>query len=414
MGTHIADAAAGGNRQALLLIDIERFRNVNDSLGRAAGDLILRQVAQWLTLTAGSGCLVARVGPDQFAVLQSGAPDDVTVARRVAELLDAFLQHQFRANEANFRMAAKVGVALFPQHGADPDTLLRHAEVALKRAKARGERFVLYTLEMSKAIAGRLRLETRLRQAVENDEFLLHYQPKVNIATGAVTGAEALLRWNDPQTGIVPPGQFIGILEETGLIHEVGRWALRTAVGDCLRWRAAGLPAVRLSVNVSPLQLRDQGFIAELQRIIGVHADAAAGLELEVTETVVMNDITRSKAVLEAVRALGVGIAIDDFGTGFSSLSYLARLPVTTLKIDRSFVTAMAAGEDAVTLVATIIRLAQGLDLTVVAEGVETEEQHRLLRLLGCDEMQGFLFSRPVSRQDFENRFLVAPTGVTL
>ena len=175
-----------------------------------------------------------------------------------------------------------------------------------------------------------------------------------------------------------------------------------------------GLAEVRIAVNVSPLQLRQRGFISEIERTLGSDARAAAGLELEITESVLMEDVPHSIATLKAVRALGVHVAIDDFGTGFSSLSYLARLPVTTLKIDRSFVTAMAAGEDAVTLVATIIRLAQGLDLTVVAEGVETEEQHRLLRLLGCDEMQGFLFSRPVSRQDFENRFLVAPTGVTL
>ena len=175
-------------------------------------------MAQWLTLTVDSGCLVARVGPDQFAVLQPGAPDDATVARRVAELMETFLQHPFRANEADFRMAAKVGVALFPDHGADPDTLLRHAEVALKQAKAVGERFLLYTLEMTKAVAGRLRLETQLRQAVENNEFVLHYQPKMSLASGAVTGAEALIRWNDPRTGLVPPGQFIAILEETGLI----------------------------------------------------------------------------------------------------------------------------------------------------------------------------------------------------
>jgi diguanylate cyclase (GGDEF)-like protein/PAS domain S-box-containing protein len=405
---HIVKAVAGGSRLALLLIDLERFRNVNDSLGRAAGDLILQQVAQWLTHTVSKDCLLARVGPDQFAVLLPEAQHDAAVERWVASMMEAFLHHPFRVNEAEIRIAAKGGVALYPDHGGDPDTLLRHAEVALKKAKALGDRYLPYTQQMTEAVADRLRLETQLREALEQDEFVLHYQPKVSLASGAITGVEALIRWNDPRTGLVPPGQFIPILEETGMIHEVGRWALRTAVADYLRWRAAGLPAVRIAVNVSPLQLRDQGFIAEIERIIAVNPHAPTGLELEITESVIMEDIQRSVAVLEAIRAMGVSIAIDDFGTGFSSLSYLARLPVTTLKIDRSFVIAMAAGSDGTTLVSTIVRLAQGLNLTVVAEGVETEEQYRVLRLLGCDEMQGYLFCKPVPREVLENSFLIA------
>ena len=262
---------------------------------------------------------------------------------------------------------------------------------------------------MTETVAGKLTLENQLRQALDKEEFVLHYQPKVNLASGKLTSAEALIRWNDPRTGLVPPGRFIPILEETGLIYEVGRWALRKAIEDYLRWRAAGLPAVRIAVNVSPLQLRHRGFIAEIEQAIGIDAHAAAGLELEITESLIMEDVKHNIASLQAIRAMGVSIAIDDFGTGFSSLSYLAKLPVDTLKIDRSFVIDMTAGPEGLALVSTIINLAHSLKLKVVAEGVETEEQSRLLRLLNCDEMQGFLFSKPVPGEIFETRFLAPP-----
>jgi EAL domain-containing protein (putative c-di-GMP-specific phosphodiesterase class I) len=304
-----------------------------------------------------------------------------------------------------FRIAAKVGIALFPDDGADADTLFRNAEAALKKAKASGERYLFYTQTMTAAVAGKLTLENQLRQALDKGEFVLHYQPKVNLASGKLTSAEALIRWNDPRTGLVPPGKFIPILEETGLIHEVGRWALRKAIEDYLRWRAAGLPAVRIAVNVSPLQLRDPNFVAEIERKIGIGAHAAEGLELEITESLIMADVKHSIATLHAIRAMGVSIAIDDFGTGFSSLSYLAKLPVDTLKIDRSFVIEMNAPEG-LALVSTIIIVAHALKLKVVAEGVETEEQARQLRSLNCDEMQGYLFCKPVPAEIFETRFL--------
>jgi EAL domain-containing protein (putative c-di-GMP-specific phosphodiesterase class I) len=275
-----------------------------------------------------------------------------------------------------------------------------------------GVSHLLYTRKMTEALAGRLRLETQLREALEKDEFVLHYQPKINLNGGRITGAEALMRWNDPRTGLVPPSQFIPVLEETGLIYEVGRWALRTAIEDYLRWRATGLTAVPIAVNVSSLQLRDRGFIAEIERAIGVNAHAAAGLELEITESLIMEDVKHTIALFESIRALGVSIAIDDFGTGFSSLSYLAKLPVDTLKIDRSFVNDMSVSPEGWALVSTIVTLAHGMKLKVVAEGVETDEQSRMLRLLHCDEIQGFLIGRPVPRQQFEDQFLTgsAPT----
>jgi len=323
----------------------------------------------------------------------------------------AFLAHPFRLNDAVLRLSAKVGVALFPDDGADADTLVRNAEAALKAAKASGERYLLHTQNMTEMIAGKLTLENQLRQALENHEFVLHYQPKVNLATGKLTGAEALIRWNDPRTGLVPPGRFIPILEETGLIHEVGRWALRQAIDDYLRWRRAGLAAVRIAVNVSALQLRNRGFVDEIKQALGSDAQAAAGLELEITESLIMEDIKGNIASLQAIRDLGVRIAIDDFGTGFSSLNYLAKLPADTLKIDRAFVLDITAAPERLALVSTIIGLAHSLKLNVVAEGVETEEQSRLLRLLNCDEMQGFLFSKAVPAEIFESKFLTPSLG---
>jgi len=406
---YLRSAASGGHKLAVFLIDLERFKNINDSLGRPAGDALLRQVAEWLTHNTGDANLVARLGADHFAVVLPEVKQDGDVAQLLEKTMAAFLDHPFRLNDAVFRISAKVGVALFPDDGADADTLLRNAEAALKKAKASGERYLFYRQEMTEKVAGKLTLENQLRQALDNEEFVLHYQPKVNLASGKMTSAEALIRWNDPRTGLVPPGRFIPILEETGLIYEVGRWALRQAIKDYLRWRAAGLPAVRIAVNVSPLQLRNRGFIDEIRQVIGIDAQAPAGLELEITESLIMEDVKHNIASLQAIRAMDVCIAIDDFGTGFSSLSYLAKLPVHTLKIDRSFVIEMTTAPEGLALVSTIISLAHALKLKVVAEGVETEEQSRLLRLLACDEMQGFLFSKAVPGEIFETKFLAPP-----
>jgi EAL domain-containing protein (putative c-di-GMP-specific phosphodiesterase class I) len=242
---------------------------------------------------------------------------------------------------------------------------------------------------------------------------MLHYQPKMNMASGKLTGAEALIRWNDPAAGLVPPARFVPILEETGLIYEVGRWAVHKALEDYLNWARAGLAAVRIAVNVSPQQLRHRDFVADIQLAIGIDPLAAAGLELEITESMVMQDFKHNIASLRAIRAMGLCIAIDDFGTGFSSLSYLAKLPVDTLKIDRSFIIDMDAGRQGSALVATIISLAHALKLKVVAEGVETSEQLRLLGLLHCDEYQGFLFAKPVPVEIFAAKYL-APRDPTV
>lgn len=405
---YIRIAGSGGHELALFVIDLERFKSINDSLGQAAGDGLLRQVAQWLTRTVGDAGLLARVGADHFAVVVPELKQDGDAARLLEKWMEELLIHPFRLDGAVFRIAAKVGIARFPKDGANADALFRNAEAALKKAKLSGDRYRTYTQSMTETVAGKLTLENQLSQALERREFVLHYQPKVNLASGRLTGTEALIRWNDPRSGQVPPGRFIPILEETGLIHDVGRWALRRSIEDTLRWRAAGLPVVPAAVNMSPLQLRHRGFLEDIRQAIGIDPHAAAGLELEITESLIMEDVKHSIAALKAIRALGVRIAIDDFGTGFSSLSYLARLPVDTLKIDRSFVVDMTAGPEGLALVTTIINLAHSLKLKVVAEGVETEEQARLLRLLGCDEMQGFLVSRPVPVEVFETDFLRA------
>lgn len=402
----IRSAASAGRKLAVLLIDLERFKNINDSLGQSAGDALLRQVAEWLTRAAGDIDLVARVGTDHFAVLLPEIKTEDDATQLLEKTLTALAAYAFTPNDVVLRIGTKAGVALFPDSGPDADTLFRNAETALKKAKVSGDRYLFHRKVMTETAGSKVTLETQLRQAVDQHQFVLHYQPKVNLASGKVTGAEALIRWNHPRTGLMAPGRFIHLLEETGLIYEVGNWALCQAIEDYLRWRAVGLAAVRIAVNLSPLQLRHRRFLAQIEQVIGVDAQAAAGLELEITESVVMGDVTHSITTLKALRAMGIGLSIDDFGTGFSSLSYLAKLPVDTLKIDRSFVMDMTATASSLALVSTIVGLGHALDLKVVAEGVETEEQSRLLRAADCDEMQGFLFSKPVPCELFETRFL--------
>jgi len=399
-------AAEDGHKVGVFLVDLERFKKFNDSLGRPAGDALLKQVADWLAQNAGNGDLVARIDADHFAVVLPEVLYEANVARVLEKTIAAFMNIEFSLNGAVYRLAAKIGVAIFPDDGVDADTLFKNAEAALKKAKASRDRYLFYAQKMTETVAISLGMENRLRRALERNEFVLHYQPKVNLVGGKLTGAEALIRWNDPVSGLTLPGRFIPILEETGLIHDVGRWVMRKAIEDQERWRNNGLPSLRIAVNVSPLQLRDPNFVADIREAVNAAKDAAAGLQLEITESVIMQDVNRSIVGLNAIRALGVTIAIDDFGTGFSSLNYLAKLPVDTLKIDRSFVTELGSGSGGLTLVSLIINLAHELKLNTVAEGVETEEQMGQLRLLGCDEIQGYLIGRPLPVESFEQKYL--------
>jgi diguanylate cyclase (GGDEF)-like protein/PAS domain S-box-containing protein len=406
------NAVSGGHKLAVCLFDLERFKNINDSLGRPAGDKLLQQVARLLTRAVGDANLLARLGADHFAVVIPEVQQEGDVALLVERWMKALLDHPFGVNTSTFRISARVGISLFPDAGSTAEALFKNAEAALKQAKASRNGYLFYTPKIAEMTAGKFVLENQLREAVDKQEFILYYQPKVNLASGKLTSAEALIRWNDPRSGLVPPDRFIPILEETGLIYEVGRWALGKAIEDYLRWQSAGLPAVRIAVNVSPLQLRNRDFIAEIEQAIGIDARAAAGLELELTEGLIMEDVEHSIATLRAIRAMGVSIAIDDFGTGFSSLSYLSKLPLDTLKIARSFVIDMTATPEGLAQVSTIINLAHSLKLKVVAEGVETKEQSRLLGMLGCDEMQGFLLGEAVPDEIFETRYLeLLPPG---
>jgi diguanylate cyclase (GGDEF)-like protein/PAS domain S-box-containing protein len=406
MTQYIRIAVTAEHKLAVFLFDLERFKNINDSFGRHNGDVILQQVSEWLVQSEGSADVFARIGADHFAMFRPILRGELEAAQLIETKMNAFLEHTFNVNDSALRIAAKVGISVFPDDGSDAETLYMNAESALKKAKVSGDNYLFYNQSMSKAAAEKLSMENQLREALDNEEFVLYYQPKVGLAKGEITSVEALIRWNNPGIGLVPPGQFIPILEETGLIYRVGRWALRKAIEDYLRWRLAGLRAVRIAVNVSPLQLRNRSFVDEIRSIITINPHAAEGLELEITESMIMQDINQNIVSLQAIRDLGVTIAIDDFGTGFSSLSSLSKLPVNTLKIDRSFIVEMTKNPEGLALVSMIINLAHALKLNVVAEGVETEEQSRLLHLLSCDQMQGFLFSKPVPSEVLESRFL--------
>jgi diguanylate cyclase (GGDEF)-like protein/PAS domain S-box-containing protein len=395
----LEDAARKGERIGLMVVDVERFKSVNDTLGRQAGDALLAEVAKRLKNQGYEGAWAARLGADHFAIVTPAVASGEDLARRAERRLRDCFGTPMNVAGTELRTSARIGVALSPGDGADTDTLLRNAEAALKQAKLTGERYVFYRQEMTARIAENLALENKLRRALEHEEFVLHYQPKVDLKTGTIVGLEALIRWKSPELGLVPPIKFIPLLEETGLILEVGAWALRRASLDHKAWFQAGLKPPRVAVNVSAIQLRQRDFVSTVEQAV-MEGLAPVAIDLEITESLVMQDIQASIAKLGEARGLGLGVAIDDFGTGYSSLAYLARLPVETLKIDRTFVKSMCEDVTTRTLVETIVSLAHALRLKVVAEGVETEEQAALLRELHCDQMQGYLFSRPLPAEE--------------
>ena len=387
-------AGPDAGKLALVVADIERLRTVNDSLGRQAGDAVIRELAARLSRVADPSEL-ARTSADHFVIVVPAVKGRSEAARRAERVLHQVLAEPFNVAQTELRIAARAGIALFPNDGLDAETLLRNAEAALRKAKDSGERHLFYTAALTERTAEQLSLENRLRQALEKQEFVLHYQPKVDIETRRIVGIEGLIRWQSPELGLVPPGKFIPLMEETGLILEAGSWALRRAALDHRAWVEQKLRVPRVAVNVSAIQLRQRGFVGEVEQAI-MEGVAPTGIDLEITESLLMEDVEANIRKLKEVRGLGVSIAIDDFGTGYSSLSYLAKLPVQTLKIDRSFIVTMLTDPATMTLVQTMISLAHSLRLKVVAEGVELEEQAKMLRLLRCDELQGYLFSKPV------------------
>jgi diguanylate cyclase (GGDEF)-like protein/PAS domain S-box-containing protein len=405
---HQVNQAAGASaRVALALLDIERFHNINDTLGWHAGDAVLKEVAARLVGLEGEGA-VARINADSFALATfHGAVESATL-QRFEEILKRCFGEPFLVNGSELRLAARCGIALFPNDASDADVLLKNAAVALKKTKESDERVLFYSPDMNARVAERIGLESRLHKALELGQFELHYQPKIDAKSAAVVGLEALIRWNDPQRGLVSPADFIPLLEETGLILPVGRWAIERAVRQFREWRSAGLAAPCIAVNVSAVQLRQKDFVPMVLGAVSACDDPGC-LDLEITESLIMRDIQDNIRKLKALRAAGVRTAIDDFGTGYSSLAYLAKLPVDSLKIDRSFVISMPHSADDMGIVSALITLAHQLDLLVVAEGVEAEEQAKLLRLLKCDQLQGFLFGRPVPPVAIQARLGAAP-----
>jgi EAL domain-containing protein (putative c-di-GMP-specific phosphodiesterase class I) len=373
---------------------------------------VLRAVAQRVLRRVKDVNRVARLGSNLFAVLIPAVKGAEEVARQLEQAAARFFSAPFEIEGLELRLAAKAGIALYPDDGADADTLFRNAEAALKQARETGERQTFYTMAINARVAEQVELEGRLRKAVEHGELFLHFQPKLELATRRIVGLEALMRWIGPEGTLVSPAQFIPVLEQTGLILEAGRQAISMASATYRAWAAQGMTPPRIAVNVSALQLRRKSFVADVRAALGEAGSDAGGVDLEITESLLMTEVDESIRKLTELRDMGMHIALDDFGTGYSSLAYLSRLPLDTLKIDRGFVRGMTEKADDTSIVSTIIALGQGLRLKVVAEGVETEEQAQLLRLLRCDQVQGYLFSRPVSAEDM--RTLLASQAADL
>jgi len=402
LGQAVEQARRDQQGLALALIDVERFKAINDSLGKQVGDRVLQELGVRLQNAAGDIQRVARLGSDLFGLLFGPIADAEELARRIEAGARALFSAPIQLGGRELRIAAKAGLAVFPGDGADADALLRNAEAALKRAKQTGERFLFYAPEINARVSEQVDLEHRLRKAVEQGELFLHFQPKFDLATRRLVGVEALMRWRGPDGTLVSPAKFVSVLEQTGLIFEAGQQVLAAARRTHADWKARGLNAPRIAVNVSALQLRRKSFVADVCEALGDMGADGGGVDLELTESLLMHDVDESIRKLRALRERGLRMALDDFGTGYSSLAYLAKLPLDTLKIDRSFVHGMTEHSDTTTIITTIITLSQALRLKVVAEGVETEQQAELLRRFRCDQVQGFLFSPPLPAEKVE------------
>jgi len=402
----IHHAQRNGDIAAVAFIDLDHFKFINDSLGHQIGDELLKVVAARLKSCMRTTDTVARQGGDEFVIVLSSQKGMEAVTDTIRRIL-AVVAAPAPVNELELHVTCSIGVSVFPDDGHDAETLLRNADSAMYKAKELGRNsFEYFAAEMNTHAMQRLDLLNSLRHAVANKEFVLHYQPKIDLASGRLVGAEALLRWHSPSRGMVPPGSFIPLAEESSLIIEIGEWVLRAACAQNIAWQQAGYPAIPVSVNLSPRQLMREDIVGVVADVLRESGLAPGCLELEITETVLMRDVDKSLAALKKLKELGVKISIDDFGTGYSSLNYLKRFPVDTLKIDRSFVSDIATDQDDAAIVKAVISLAHILNLRVVAEGVEAEEQRRFLLENGCDEVQGYHFGRPVPCDAFAHAWL--------
>ena len=399
----IAQAGRSGKQVAVVFVDLDHFKLINDSLGHHVGDRLLLEVASRLKTCVRGNDTVVRQGGDEFVLVLAEQQGEDDILAVVSRLLDAVSQ-PWTDNGQEYGLSCSIGVSCFPQDGDESGALLRSADAAMYQAKASGRStYHFYTPELNQAVSERLELENSLRHALEREEFRVYYQPRIDVASSRIVGAEALIRWDCPGKGIVPPDSFISIAEETGLIIPIGQWILREACRQNSAWRRAGLPPIAVSVNLSPIQFRHTGLVDSVAAALTEAGLDPKSLELEVTESFVMHDAERINVAMQSLKALGVDIAVDDFGTGYSSLSYLKRFPVDRLKVDKSFVRDIDSDPDDAAIVRAIITLGHALNLRVVAEGVETAAHLDYLKLHGCDEVQGYYFSRPVPASQLES-----------
>ncbi|MEB3100799.1 PAS domain S-box protein [Ferviditalea candida] len=384
---------------AVMFLDLDRFKLINDTLGHSTGDLLLQSVAARLLDSVGSDDTVSRLGGDEFLILLPRLANASEAVNAAESILEA-LSHPFVLNRQEYFISASIGISFYPIDGDDEETLIKNADTAMYLAKKEGNCYHMFTSALNAKTSKRLRLETDLRKALEREEFILHYQPKVDLRTGKITGMEALVRWQHPEFGMIPPNEFIPLSEETGLIIPLGEWVLRTACRQNKAWQEEGFPPVRIAVNLSFRQFQQKNLTETLAQILKEIGLAPYYLELELTESIIMNNPDTTIRILQEVKDMGIWISLDDFGTGYSSLNYLKRLPLDTLKIDRTFVQQLGTHRDKA-IVRALIDLAHHLDIKVITEGVETEDQLKLLRSFQCDEMQGYIFSPPVSAETF-------------
>ena len=401
----VSVAKAAHQSLGVLFISLDQFKKVNDSLGHGPGDILLREFAERLNSCITQSDTVARFGSDEFALLRTQIDGTKDVIETIGSLSQV-LKFSFDLPGHELFATASVGVSLFPLDGEDCQTLLKNAGAALYKAKrSGGANYQFFTADMHELATKRLELESNLRKAIQNEEFLVHYQPRVSVDSLTITGVEALVRWQHPQLGLISPSEFIPLAEDAGLIVPIGEWVLRTACMQAQRWRDQGIAPIQIAVNISARQFHDQDFSQTVIRTLEETGLSPKYLELEVTESSIMQDAGFAAGMLSRLKSMGINISIDDFGTGFSSLASLKRLPIDALKIDKSFVREATSDPDDAALVMAIITLAHNLRLKVVAEGVETEDQLRFLQLLRCDEIQGYFFSKPLPAETLATVF---------